>query len=92
MKGLYPQAGFLRLGTVVLGAGELFGVGTDLCIGGCLAASLASTCQVSIAYLPPTPSPCHDHQKCLQTLQNVPCRTKLPPIKNSCPGSSGNSW
>ena len=91
MRRLYPQAGFLNPALSICGARELFVVGTNLCVGRCLAASLAYTHQVPIAYPLPTPSPCHDHQKCLQTSQNVPCGIKLPPIKNHCPVSSGGS-
>lgn len=45
----------------------------------------ASTHQMPVPYPPPTPSPSRDNQKRLQTLQNVPCGIKLPPIKNDCP-------
>ena len=89
MRRLYPQAGFLNLGTI-----DLWGQRT-LCRGNqpvrWQVLSSIPGLYTPGAYPPPTPSPCHDHQKCLQTLQNVPCRIKLPPVKNHCPGSSGSS-
>lgn len=59
------RLGFLSLGTVAIWAGSSFVVEVVLCIVGRLAASLASTHQMSVA-----PPNC-ENQKCLQTLPFV---------------------
>ena len=68
------RARFLNLGSIDI-LGQI-----NLCIAGCLAASLVSTPKMPVTL----PLPSCDNQKCLQILPHCPWGTKLPSVGNHC--------
>ena len=81
------KSGILSLGTMDMWSENisLFGGGADLCMTGCLAASLASSHQMLEAL------PSCVNQKCLQTLPDVPSGASPTDVSQSVltPGKSG---